>query len=89
MPSKRWLSVCFTFMLPATPTLAEPPTKATATNADISNVVAYEFGDEQVSGDLVAPLGEVLTVRNKNNKHSLVRARGSFIDKLVRAVENL
>jgi hypothetical protein len=52
-------------------------------------VVAYEFAEEQVQGDLVAPLGEVLTVRNKLGKQSLVRARGSFVDKLVRVVENL
>ena len=84
-----WLFVGSSLVLPASPTWAEPPHPGTATDADIQNVVSYEFGEEQVQGDLVAPLGEVLTVRDHFAKRSLVRARGSFVDKLVRAVENL
>jgi hypothetical protein len=79
------ITLSFCLALPAASAVAEPPT---ATEADIHNVVAYEFGDDQVQGDLVAPLGEILTVRPKGSKQSLIRARGSFVDKLVRTVEN-
>ena len=79
------LSLGLSLSFPAASTLAEPPD---ATEADIHNVVSYEFGDEQVQGDLVAPIGEILTVRAKRLKQSLIRARGSFIDKLVRSVES-
>ena len=87
--NRVWLSLGWSLALPASQALAEPPNQGTATDSDIQNVVAYEFGEEQVHGDLVAPLGEVLTVRNNFAKRSLVRARGSFVDKLVRAVEGL
>ena len=86
------LSVCVSLALPASQSLAEPPSQSRGTaqdkDKDIHNVVEYEFTDDQVLGDLTSPLGEVLTVRGKRGKHSLVRARGSFIDKLVRAVES-
>ena len=71
-----WLSVAAA----ATQAQAEPPSQ---------DPVEYQFDDDKVSGDLVAPLGEVLSVRGKGDKQSLVRARRSFIDKLLRAVENL
>jgi|GEM_PF-6014178 len=79
------ITIGFCLALTAASAVAEPPT---ATEADIHNVVAYEFGDDQVQGDLVAPLGEILTVRAKGSKQSLIRARGSFVDMLVRTVEN-
>lgn len=87
--NRLWLSFGLSLVLPTSLALAEPANRGTATHADIQNVVEYEFAEEQVQGDLVAPLGEVLTVRNNFGKRSLVRARGSFVDKLVRAVENL
>lgn len=88
--TSRWLGLIVVALdLAAARASAEPPNRGTATDADVQNVVAYEFAEEQVMGDLVAPLGEVLTVRNKGAKSSLVRARGSFVDKLVRTVENL
>lgn len=88
--NRTWLRLCFCLLsLPGGRAFAEPPPPRAATNADIQNVVEYAFGDDQVLGDMVAPLGEVLTVRGKGQRQSLVRARGSFVDKLVRAVEAL
>jgi hypothetical protein len=81
------LSISFNLALSPARARAEPPPSATATDRDVHNTVAFQFEDDQVQGDLVAPLGEILTVRTKQPKQSLVRARGSFIDKLVRAVE--
>lgn len=77
--------VFLSLVLTAQRTAAEPPA---AKDADIYDVVAYVFGDDQVLGDGVAPMGEILHVRRKPGKSSLVRARGSFVDKLVRTIEN-
>ena len=79
------ITIGFCLALPTASAAAEPPA---ASDADIHNVVEYAFGDDQVQGDLVAPLGEILTVRTKRAKQSLIRARGSFVDKLVRTVES-
>jgi hypothetical protein len=72
-------------VIPANQIAAEP----SPSDEDTHKVVEHAFDDDQVFGDLVAPLGEVLTVRGKHKKETLVRARRSFIDQLVRAVEDL
>lgn len=88
----RFTSICacvtvsISLVMPTPRAAAEPPSPGRATQ---DNMAEYEFGDDQVWGELVSPLGEVLTVRRKRGKDSLVRARGSFVDNLLRTVEDL
>lgn len=53
------------------------------------NVTQYSFVDELVQGDLTNPNGEVLTVRPRGERQSLVRARPHFIPELLKSVERL
>lgn len=49
---------------------------------------AYDFEDELVSGDLVSPFGELLSVRRRGTRASLVEVRTSYVDELIRSVED-
>lgn len=49
----------------------------------------YTFDDDKVLADTVGPMGEVMTVRKRPQRESLVRARDSFVDELLRSVEAL
>lgn len=62
---------------------AEEPVAATET-VD-SGLVAYDFDDDQVQGDLRRPLGERLAVRTRKARASLVRARMHFVPELVKS----
>jgi hypothetical protein len=50
-------------------------------------VTSYAFDDDLVAGDTSRPSGEVLLVRRKPGAQSLVRARVSFVDRLLKSVE--
>jgi hypothetical protein len=52
-------------------------------------VTSYAFEDELVAGDTAGPSGDVLLVRHASGTGSLVRARVSFVDKLMKSVEAL
>lgn len=69
-------------------TFAIPTTVAAADGAD-DRVANYTFDDEQVFGDHPSPDGEVLRVRTRGPRDSLVRARTQFIPELLKSVENL
>lgn len=58
---------------------ADPPA-----HSDISN---YEFDDEIVRGDTSAPTLEVLHVRTRKARASLVRIREHFLVELYKSVE--
>ena len=49
----------------------------------------YRFDDELVLGDTAAPTGEVLQVRTRGWRASLIRAREHWITELCKSVENL
>ena len=49
----------------------------------------YEFDDDKVVGDTAQPSGEVLTVRRRSARDSLIRAREHFIRELLKSVEAL
>jgi hypothetical protein len=53
------------------------------------DTVSYAFDDDKVLGDTVNPLGEIMTVRKRPARESLVRARQSFVPELLKSVEAL
>jgi hypothetical protein len=49
----------------------------------------YDFEDDLVTGDLVRPDGELLNVRRRGERRSLIRIREHFIPEMLKSVENL
>jgi len=49
----------------------------------------YDFEDDVVSGDLVRPDGEMLNVRRRGQRASLIRIREHFIPEMLKSVEDL
>ena len=68
------------FASAATTARAEPPAQ--------SDTASYQFEDEIVRGDASAPTLEVLQVRTRKARTSLVRVREHFLRELFKSVEN-
>jgi hypothetical protein len=67
---------------------AEPPAPPhDAARAD--DATTYTFDDDTVLGDTVGAMGEVLTVRKRPERESLIRPREHFIRELLQSVEAL
>jgi hypothetical protein len=49
----------------------------------------FSFDDTRVDGTLQAPKGEVLFVRKRAQRESLIKVREKWVDELVQSVENL
>ncbi|MEO0323212.1 MAG: hypothetical protein AAF447_09660 [Myxococcota bacterium] len=49
----------------------------------------YDFEDDLVSGDLVRPDGELLNVRRRGRRGSLIRTRQNFVPEMLKSVEDL
>ncbi len=49
----------------------------------------YDFEDDLVTGDLVRPDGELLSVRRRGARTSLIRVREHFVNEMLKSVENL
>jgi hypothetical protein len=49
----------------------------------------YDFEDEMVSGDLVRPDGEILQVRRRGERASLIQIREHFVPEMLKSVEDL
>lgn len=49
----------------------------------------YSFDDDKVMADTVGPMGEVMMIRKRPQRESLVRARDSFVVELLHSVEAL
>jgi hypothetical protein len=60
----------------------------TAPQSD-GNVTRYEFEDEGVHGDMYRPGIEVLQVRTRDERNSLIRVRTQFIAELLKSAERL
>ncbi len=52
-------------------------------------VTSYDFEDDLVTGDLVRPDGEMLSVRSANNRSSLIKIRENFVPEMLKSVEDL
>lgn len=55
----------------------------------LEEVTNYDFEDDLVTGDLVRPDGEMLNVRRRGRRASLIRVREHFLPELLKSVENL
>lgn len=53
------------------------------------DATTYDFEDDLVSGDLVRPDGEMLSVRRRGRRQSLIRIREHFIPEMLKSVEDL
>lgn len=53
------------------------------------NVTSYEFQDQAVHGDMYRPGMEVLQVRTRDERSSLIRVRTQFIAELLKSAERL
>lgn len=74
--------------------LAALLTFATASFAPVASAqdgetTTYDFEDDLVQGDLVRPDGELLNVRRRGRRASLIRVREHFVQEMLKSVENL
>ncbi len=67
---------------------AEPPA-STAAIGEVDSTTVYTFDDDEVFGTTTAPVGEVLLVRPREQRESLIRARDHFVRELLHSVEEL
>lgn len=52
-------------------------------------VTSYDFEDDLVTGDLVRPDGEMLSVRSGGARSSLIKIREHFIPEMLKSVEDI
>lgn len=62
---------------------------ASASAQEAGAETTYDFEDDLVTGDLVRPDGEMLNVRRRGRRASLIRVREHFIPEMLKSVENL
>lgn len=62
---------------------------ASASAQDPAGETTYDFDDDLVSGDLVRPDGELLNVRRRGRRSSLIRIREHFVPEMLKSVEDL
>lgn len=65
------------------------PSSAEAQDPAGGDATTYDFEDDLVSGDLVRPDGEMLSVRRRGRRQSLIRIREHFIPEMLKSVEDL
>jgi hypothetical protein len=66
-----------------------PPATAQTEGAKPARETTYDFEDDLVTGDLVRPDGELLNVRRRGQRSSLIRIREHFVPEMLKSVENL
>lgn len=76
---KLFAVILFGILFAAAPALAQ----------DGDETTTYDFEDDLVTGDLVRPDGEMLNVRRRGSRSSLIRIREHFIPEMLKSVENL
>jgi len=62
---------------------------ASAQDKPAGGETTYDFDDDLVTGDLVRPDGELLSVRRRGNRASLIQIREHFIPEMLKSVEDL
>ncbi len=65
------------------------PASAQEPAAGGGDATTYDFDDDLVAGDLVRPDGELLNVRRRGRRSSLIRVREHFIPEMLKSVEDL
>lgn len=80
---KRFVIIAIAGMLVG---LAAP---AAAQEDGDEDTTTYDFEDDLVTGDLVRPDGELLSVRRRGRRASLIQIREHFIPEMLKSVEDL
>ena len=65
------------------------PATVSAQEAGGDDATTYDFDDDLVAGDLVRPDGELLNVRRRGRRSSLIRIREHFVPEMLKSVEDL
>lgn len=60
-----------------------------AQDEEDEDTTTYDFDDDLVTGDLVRPDGELLSVRRRGGRSSLIQIREHFIPEMLKSVEDL
>jgi hypothetical protein len=81
--------VAVSFLLLSMVVLVPMPALAQDTGGGGGDTTTYDFEDDLVTGDLVRPDGELLNVRRRGGRSSLIRIREHFIPEMLKSVENL
>lgn len=71
------------------PASAQDAQAGAGAGAQGAGATQYDFEDDVVTGDLVRPDGEVLRVRRRGNRPSLIHIREHFVPEMLKSVENL
>jgi hypothetical protein len=66
-----------------------PQAHADESSSRAGDLKSYDFEDELVQGDLINPDGELLLVRRRGTRESLVRVRTEYVPELLKSAENL
>jgi hypothetical protein len=64
-------------------------TGGAAVAQDNASTTTYDFEDDLVSGDLMRPDGEMLNVRRRGVRESLITIRENFVPEMLKSVEDL
>ena len=90
---KMALALCIAGVLSTGSVLAQdaPPAGAPAAGGGGggAGTTSYDFEDDLVTGDLVRPDGELLSVRRRGNRASLIQILEHFIPEMLKSVEDL
>ena len=84
---KLWMAMALGMVFGGVTLLAGTSTAA-AQDAG-GETTTYDFEDDLVTGDLVRPDGEMLSVRRRGRRASLIRVREHFIPEMLKSVESL
>ena len=77
------------FVAPSVSLAQDAPAPAEKAAPSAAGATAYDFDDDLVTGDLVRPDGELLSVRRRGNRASLIQIREHFIPEMLKSVEDL
>jgi len=86
---KKWMAfaLCAAALMASGSALAQDEAKPAGGAA--GGPTSYDFEDDLVTGDLVRPDGELLSVRRRGNRASLIQIREHFIPEMLKSVEDL
>ena len=84
--NKLWMAMALGLVLGGT--FLVGTSRASAQDSG-GETTTYDFEDDLVTGDLVRPDGEMLQVRRRGRRASLIRVREHFIPEMLKSVENL
>jgi hypothetical protein len=86
---KTMFIAVFVGLMTGSSAFAQEKSGEAAPAAPDKSATSYDFEDDLVQGDLVRPDGELLSVRRRGNRASLIQIREHFIPEMLKSVEDL